>query len=87
MATTCIEITKKDGKKLSYELTPSAKVAFESHFREGWRKRLIEQQMESDLWWFAHFLQTKKGETNLDFGPDYIDQFSDVDLVIDSKNG
>jgi hypothetical protein len=49
-----IEITKKDGKKITYDLTPSVKVAFEAEFKTGWRKRLGELQLESDLWWFAH---------------------------------
>ena len=66
MASIKIKLTKQDGKEISYELTPSAKVAFESHFKTGWRKRLLEEQKESDLWWFAHYLQLKKGDTNLD---------------------
>ena len=49
-----IRVTKKDNKEVDYELTPAAKVAFESHFKVGWRKRLIDEQRESDLWWFAH---------------------------------
>lgn len=87
MATIQIKVTKKDGKEISYELTPSAKVAFESHFKTGWRKRLLEEQKESDLWWFAHYLQLKKGDTNLEFNDAYIDQFADIDIVFDSKNG
>jgi hypothetical protein len=87
MASVQIKITKKDGKDLFYDLTPSAKVAFESHFQTGWRKRLIEEQKESDLWWFAHYLQMKKGDTSLEFNDAYIDQFAEIDLVFDSKNG
>jgi hypothetical protein len=87
MASTSIELTKKDGKKLIYELTPSAKVAFESHFKSGWRRRLIDEQLESDLWWFAHYLQSKKGDTTLELGEAYTDQFTDIELVVDSKNG
>lgn len=82
-----IEITKKDGKKVSYELTPSAKVAFEAEFKVGWRKRLIDMQMESDLWWFAWRLEKNAGKTDLIFGDDYINQFQDVDLVYEPKNG
>lgn len=82
-----IEITKKDGKKLSYELTPSVKVAFEAEFKTGWRKRLGEQQLESDLWWFAYALEKAAGKTDKDYGDDYINQYSDVDLIYESKNG
>ena len=59
-----IEIVKKDGKKLTYDLTPSAKVAFEAEFKTGWRKRLGELQMESDLWWFAWRLEKDAGKTD-----------------------
>ena len=40
-----IEIVKKDGKKVTYDLTPSVKVAFEAEFKTGWRKRLGELQL------------------------------------------
>ena len=63
-----IEITKKDGKTVAYELTPSVKVAFEAEFKTGWRKRLGELQLESDLWWFAHALEKAAGKTDKDFG-------------------
>jgi hypothetical protein len=82
-----IEIVKKDGKKVTYDLTPSVKVAFETEFKTGWRKRLGELQLESDLWWFAHRLEKEAGKTDLAFGDDYINQYLDVDLVYDSKNG
>ena len=82
-----IEITKKDGKKITYDLTPSVKVAFEAEFKTGWRKRLGELQLESDLWWFAHALEKAAGKTDLAFGDDYINQFIDVDLLYESKNG
>ena len=82
-----IEIVKKDGKKLTYDLTPSVKVAFESEFKTGWRKRLGELQMESDLWWFAWRLEKDAGKTEMLFGDEYINQYTDVDLVYDPKNG
>ena len=82
-----IEIVKKDGKKLTYDLTPSVKVSFEAEFKTGWRKRLSDLQMESDLWWFAWKLEKDAGKTELAFGDEYINQYSDVDLVYDSKNG
>jgi len=87
MASQLIRVTKKDGKEVSYELTPAAKVAFESHHKTGWRKRLIEEQMDTDLWWFAHFLIKAKGETTLEMGDEFLSQYSDVEFVIDSKNG
>ena len=87
MATQLIKVTKKDGKEVNYELTPAAKVAFESHFKTGWRKRLIEDQRESDLWLFAHYLITAKGETTAALDDDFLNQYKDVDFVIDSKNG
>lgn len=82
-----IVITKKDGKQVSYELTPSVKVAFESHFKVGWRKRLNELELESDLWWLAHALEKAAGKTDKDLGDEYINQYQDVDIVVDSKNG
>jgi hypothetical protein len=82
-----IEIVKKDGKKITYDLTPSAKVAFEAEFKTGWRKRLGDLQMESDLWWFANRLEKDAGKTDLPLGDEYINQYADVDLIYDSKNG
>ena len=76
-----IEITKKDGKKIT------VKVAFEAEFKTGWRKRLGELQMESDLWWLAWRLEKDLGKTELAFGDDYINQFIDVDLLYEAKNG
>ncbi len=87
MAAQLIKVTKKDGKEVSYELTPAAKVAFESHFKTGWRKRLIEDQRDSDLWWFAHYLITAKGETTGALDDDFLNQYKDVEFLIDSKNG
>ncbi len=87
MAITKIHIVKKDDKELVYELTPSAKVAFESKHQIGWRKRILDEYRDSDLWWFAWFLQKAKGETTLDFGDEYVDQYRDVYISNDSKNG
>jgi len=53
----------------------------------GWRKRLGELQMESDLWWLAWRLEKDLGKTELAFGDDYINQFIDVDLLYEAKNG
>jgi len=39
------------------------------------------------LWWFAWRIEKDLGKTDLAFGDDYINQYSDVDLVYDSKNG
>ncbi len=82
-----IEITKKDGKKVTYELTPSVKVAFEAEFKTGWRKRLGELQLESDLWWFAFALEKAAGKTDKEYGDEYINQYADVDLLYEAKNG
>jgi hypothetical protein len=43
--------------------------------------------MESDLWWFAWRLEKDLGKTELLYGDDYINQYVDVDLLYDSKNG
>ena len=82
-----IEITKKDGKTVAYELTPSVKVAFEAEFKTGWRKRLGELQLESDLWWFAYALEKAAGKTDKEYGDEYINQYADVDLLYETKNG
>lgn len=82
-----IKITKKDGQELIYDLTPSVRVAFESHFKAGWRKRLVEFQMDSDLWYLAWLCESKAGKTTSEFGDAYIDQFEDIDIILDAKNG
>ena len=87
MATQQIKVVKKDGKEALYDLTPYAKVAFESHFKMGWRKRLLDEQRDSDLWWFAHYLITAKGETTLPLDDAFLDQYKDVEFVLDLKNG
>ncbi len=55
-----IEITKKDGKKVTYELTPSVKVGFEAEFKTGWRKRLGELQLESGYTFRYAFVPLKQ---------------------------
>jgi len=87
MAIQLIRVTKKDNKEVDYELTPAAKVAFESHFKVGWRKRLIDEQRESDLWWFAHYLMTAKGEISVPLDDAFLNSYKDVDFVVDPKNG
>jgi len=88
MATTKIKLVKKDGKELLYDLTPSAKVAFEAQHQVGWRRRIIDEQRETDLWWFAHFLQKQVGDTTIaELNTEWLNQFSDIDLVVDTKNG
>lgn len=88
MATTKIKLTKKDGKELVYDLTPSAKVAFEAQHQVGWRRRIIDEQRETDLWWFGHYLQKQLGETkHPELNSEWLDQFVDIDVVVDTKNG
>lgn len=88
MASTKIKLVKKDGKELLYDLTPSAKVAFEAQHQVGWRRRIIDEQRETDLWWFAHYLQKQVGDTQIaELNTEWLNQFSDIDLVVDTKNG
>jgi hypothetical protein len=88
MATTKIKLTKKDGGEIEYALTPSAKVAFEAAHQSGWRRRIIDEQRETDLWWFGHYLAKQKGDTKIaDLSNEWLDQYVDVELVVDTKNG
>ena len=82
-----IKVTKKDGSEVFYDLTVSARVAFESHYEQGWRKRLIELQKETDLWHLVWFIAKSKGQTTLEFNDEFIDQYDDIDLILDAKNG
>lgn len=82
-----IELTKKDGKTVTYDLTPSVKVAFEAEHKTGWRKRLGELQLDSDLFWLAWKLEKDAGKTDLTFDDNWLNQFIDVELLYEPKNG
>jgi len=87
MATLKVEITEKNGKTKEYEITTSARVAFESAHQTAWHTRIVEEQRESDLWWFAHYLSKKAGEHSLPLDDSYLDKYDGIRLVYDEKNG
>jgi hypothetical protein len=43
--------------------------------------------MDSDLWYLAWLCESKAGKTTTEFGDAYIDQFEDIDIILDAKNG
>lgn len=82
-----LEITTKDDKKVTLDVTPAVECVAESEWKEGFYKRLSESQRQADLYWVAHQCMKRKGLTQLEFGDAFLETLQEVEIITDAPNG
>jgi len=76
-----LKITKNDGNVQEYEITPVIEYSFEQHFKKGFHKSLIEDQLQSSVYWLCWEAIRRSGETVKPFGEDFISTLKLVEIL------
>tara|TARA_R110000823_G_scaffold311101_1_gene436374 strand:+ start:76 stop:333 length:258 start_codon:yes stop_codon:yes gene_type:complete len=76
-----LKVTKNDGNVQEYEITPVIEYSFEQHFKKGFHKSLVEDQLQSSVYWLCWEAIRRSGETVKPFGEDFISTLKLVEVL------
>ena len=78
-----LRITRASGDVVTHPITPAIEYAFELSKKKGFAKALLEDQMQSDIFWIAWEAIRRSGETVPVFGPAFVDTLAKVEVLDD----
>ena len=76
-----LKVTRADGSKNEYEITPVIEYAFEQHAKKGFHKALLEDQKQSDIYWLVWEAIRRSGETVKPYGEAFIETLVNVEVA------
>ncbi len=76
-----LKVTRADNSTAEYEITPVIEYSFEQHFKKGFHKSLIEDQLQSSVYWLCWEAIRRSGETVKPFGEDFISTLKLVEVL------
>ena len=76
-----LKVTRADGQVQELEITPVIEYSFEQHFKKGFHKSLIEDQMQSSVFWICWEAIRRSGEVVKPFGEDFISTLKSVEVL------
>jgi hypothetical protein len=78
-----LRITRASGEVVTHPITPAIEYAFEQSKKKGFAKALIEDQLQSDIFWIAWEAIRRSGETVPVFGAAFVDTLTKVEVLDD----
>ena len=79
-----LKITRIDGSVLEGDITPAVEYAFEMYAKMGFHKAFRDEEKQSHVYWLAHEITRRSGETVKPFGLEFIETLQSVE-VLDSE--
>jgi len=76
-----LKVTRTDGAVQEYEITPVIEYSFENYFKKGFHKSLMEDQMQSSVYWLCWEAIRRSGEAVKPFGEDFISTLKSVEVL------
>jgi len=76
-----IKVTRADNSVQEFEITPVIEYSFEQHFKKGFHKCLIEDQMQSSVYWLCWEAIRRSGETVPPFGEKFLESIKGVEVL------
>lgn len=76
-----LKVTKTDKSIAEYEITPLLEYSFEQHFKKGFHKALLEDQMQSSIYWLCWEAIRRSGETVPPFGEKFLETIAGVEVL------
>jgi hypothetical protein len=76
-----LKVTRADNSIAEYEITPVIEYSFEQHFKKGFHKSLIEDQMQSSVYWLCWEAIRRSGETVKPFSEQFIETLKSVEVL------
>jgi hypothetical protein len=78
-----LKITRATGEVTEHQITPRIEYAFELFAKKGFRKAFREDERQTDLYFLAHECLKTAGVVVKPFGPEFLDQLTEVEVLDD----
>jgi len=76
-----LKVTRADNAVQEFEITPVIEYSFEQHFKKGFHKSLIEDAMQSSVYWLCWEAIRRSGETVPPFGEKFLESIKGVEVL------
>lgn len=76
-----LKVTRADGSVNEYEITPVIEWAFENYAKKGFHKSLIEDSMQTSVYWLSWECIRRSGETVPVFGEKFLETIRLVEVL------
>ena len=80
-----LKITRVSGEVDEVKVTPKIEWAFENYAKKGFRKALLEDGKQSDIYWLAWEALRSIGVAVKPFGAEFLDTLENVDILVDDN--
>ena len=78
-----LKVTRTDGSVGEYDITPLIQYAFEQHKKKGFHKAIMDDQMQSDIYWLCWECIRRSGESVKPFGESFVETLANVEILED----
>jgi len=76
-----LKVTRADGQVQEFEITPVLEWSFETYAKKGFIKAMIEDQMQTSVYWLCWEAIRRSGETVKPFGEGFLETIKSVEVV------
>jgi hypothetical protein len=76
-----LKVTKVDGTVTEYEITPLLEWSFEQYAKKGFHKALLEDSMQSHIYWLVFEACRRNGEMPKPFGEGFLAELKSVEVL------
>lgn len=76
-----LKVTRADNSVSEFEITPVIEYAFEQYAKKGFHKALIEDSMQSHVYWLCWESIRRSGETVPPFGEKFLETIKGVEVL------
>ena len=76
-----LKIVRQDGSVLEGEITPAVEYAFEMYAKMGFHKAFRDEERQGHVYFLAHEITRRSGETVKPFGMEFIETLKSVEVL------
>ena len=76
-----LRVTTTDNMTTEYEITPLLEYAFEQNFKKGFHKVLLDDQMQTSIYWLCWEATRRSGATVKPFGEGFLETLKSVEVL------
>lgn len=76
-----LKVTRADNSIQEFEITPLIEYSFEQYAKKGFHKALIEDSMQSHVYWLCWESIRRSGETVPPFGEKFLETIKGVEVL------
>jgi hypothetical protein len=78
-----LKVTYTDGRVSEYQVTPAVEYEFETHFKKGFHKAIVEEGMQTYIYYLCWSCSRRAGEAPKPFGDSFMETLKSVEVLDD----